>query len=135
MKSPNFMMVLFLNALFSFLGFFLHMLLILVCISIIGAVEHKLFVGSLNRQATEKEIEEVGDSFYILLTKNSALCSSTTCAGCLFILHYTFFCRVFNHFLKFTYLQIFSPYGCIEDVYIMRDESKQSRGLFIYIFL
>ncbi|KAK1299946.1 Flowering time control protein FCA [Acorus calamus] len=44
-------------------------------------VEVKLFVGSLNKQATEKEIEE-----------------------------------------------IFSPYGRIEDVYIMRDEAKQSRG-------
>lgn len=47
----------------------------------LGAVEHKLFVGSLNKQATEKEIEEV-----------------------------------------------FSPYGRVEDVYIMRDEVKQSRG-------
>ncbi|KAK1275061.1 Flowering time control protein FCA [Acorus gramineus] len=47
----------------------------------LGAVEVKLFVGSLNKQATEKEIEE-----------------------------------------------IFSPYGRIEDVYIMRDEAKQSRG-------
>ncbi|KAK1315900.1 Flowering time control protein FCA [Acorus calamus] len=44
-------------------------------------VEFKLFVGSLNKQAAEKEIEE-----------------------------------------------IFSPYGRIEDVYIMRDEMKQSRG-------
>jgi len=48
---------------------------------IAGAVEHKLFVGSLNRQALEKEIEE-----------------------------------------------IFSPYGRVDDVYIMRDEQKQSRG-------
>ncbi|KAJ0984334.1 hypothetical protein J5N97_002690 [Dioscorea zingiberensis] len=47
----------------------------------LGAVEHKLFVGSLNKQATEKEIEE-----------------------------------------------IFSPYGHVEDVYIMRDDLKQSRG-------
>ncbi|XP_039132007.1 flowering time control protein FCA [Dioscorea cayenensis subsp. rotundata] len=47
----------------------------------LGAVEHKLFVGSLNKQATEKEIEE-----------------------------------------------IFAPYGRVEDVYIMRDELKQSRG-------
>ncbi|KAH8959350.1 hypothetical protein BDL97_06G074200 [Sphagnum fallax] len=47
----------------------------------LGAVEHKLFVGSLNRQALEKEIEE-----------------------------------------------IFSPYGRVDDVYIMRDEQKQSRG-------
>ncbi|KAK1269846.1 Flowering time control protein FCA [Acorus gramineus] len=47
----------------------------------LGAVEFKLFVGSLNKQAAEKEIEE-----------------------------------------------IFSPYGRIEDVYIMRDEIKQSRG-------
>ncbi|XP_043724669.1 flowering time control protein FCA-like isoform X2 [Telopea speciosissima] len=47
----------------------------------LGAAEYKLFVGSLNRQATEKEIEE-----------------------------------------------IFSPYGCVEDIYIMRDEKKQSRG-------
>lgn len=27
-------------------------------------------------------------------------------------------------------LQIFSPYGRVEDVYLMRDELKQSRGLF-----
>lgn len=44
-------------------------------------VEYKLFVGSLNKQATEKEVEE-----------------------------------------------IFAPYGRIEDVYLMRDEMKQSRG-------
>ncbi|KAA8527351.1 hypothetical protein F0562_034934 [Nyssa sinensis] len=44
-------------------------------------VEYKLFVGSLNKQATEKEVEE-----------------------------------------------IFSPYGRVEDVYLMRDELKQSRG-------
>ncbi|XP_052207022.1 flowering time control protein FCA [Diospyros lotus] len=47
----------------------------------LGAVEHKLFVGSLNKQAKEKEVEE-----------------------------------------------IFSPYGQVEDVYLMRDEMKQSRG-------
>ncbi|KAL5785015.1 hypothetical protein ACOSQ2_007407 [Xanthoceras sorbifolium] len=47
----------------------------------LGAVEYKLFVGSLNKQATEKEVEE-----------------------------------------------IFSPYGRVEDVYLMRDELKQSRG-------
>ncbi|KAI8010935.1 Flowering time control protein FCA [Camellia lanceoleosa] len=47
----------------------------------LGAVEYKLFVGSLNKQATEKEVEE-----------------------------------------------IFSPYGRVEDVYLMRDEMKQSRG-------
>ncbi|KAK9049963.1 hypothetical protein SSX86_031068, partial [Deinandra increscens subsp. villosa] len=47
----------------------------------LGAVEYKLFVGSLNRQATEKEVEE-----------------------------------------------IFLPYGRVEDVYLMRDEMKQSRG-------
>ncbi|XP_051127546.1 flowering time control protein FCA [Andrographis paniculata] len=47
----------------------------------LGATEYKLFVGSLNRQATEKEVEE-----------------------------------------------IFSPFGRVEDVYIMRDEMKQSRG-------
>ncbi|KAJ7530873.1 hypothetical protein O6H91_14G022900 [Diphasiastrum complanatum] len=47
----------------------------------LGAVEHKLFVGCLNRQASEKEIEE-----------------------------------------------IFSPYGRVDDVYIMKDELKQSRG-------
>ncbi|KAL5700320.1 hypothetical protein ACHQM5_025778 [Ranunculus cassubicifolius] len=47
----------------------------------LGTVEHKLFVGSLNKQAAEKEIQE-----------------------------------------------IFSPYGRVEDVYIMRDEVKQSRG-------
>ncbi|KAI3986523.1 hypothetical protein MKX01_038842, partial [Papaver californicum] len=47
----------------------------------LGAVEHKLFVGSMNRHAAEKEIEE-----------------------------------------------IFAPYGRVEDVYIMRDELKQSRG-------
>ncbi|XP_019075531.1 flowering time control protein FCA isoform X2 [Vitis vinifera] len=44
-------------------------------------VEYKLFVGSLNKQATEKEVKE-----------------------------------------------IFSPYGQVEDVYLMRDELKQSRG-------
>jgi hypothetical protein len=27
------------------------------------------------------------------------------------------------------WLQIFSPYGRVDDVYIMRDEQKQSRGL------
>ncbi|KAK1592305.1 hypothetical protein Q3G72_022802 [Acer saccharum] len=47
----------------------------------LGAVEYKLFVGSLYKQATEKEVEE-----------------------------------------------IFSPYGRVEDVYLMRDELKQSRG-------
>ncbi|XP_050374721.1 flowering time control protein FCA [Argentina anserina] len=47
----------------------------------LGAVEYKLFVGSLNKQATEKEVEE-----------------------------------------------IFLPYGQVEDVYLMRDELKQSRG-------
>ncbi|NP_001169298.1 Flowering time control protein FCA-like [Zea mays] len=46
-----------------------------------GAIEHKLFVASLNKQATPKEIEE-----------------------------------------------IFAPYGHVEDVYIMRDSVKQSRG-------
>ncbi|XP_026430116.1 flowering time control protein FCA-like isoform X2 [Papaver somniferum] len=44
-------------------------------------VEHKLFVGSMNRHAAEKEIKE-----------------------------------------------IFAPYGRVEDVYIMRDDLKQSRG-------
>ncbi|KAK4338966.1 hypothetical protein RND71_040428 [Anisodus tanguticus] len=47
----------------------------------LGAVEYKLFVGSLNKQATETEVEE-----------------------------------------------IFSPYGRVEDVYLMRDDMKQSRG-------
>ncbi|CAL0330214.1 unnamed protein product [Lupinus luteus] len=47
----------------------------------LGAVEYKLFVGSLNKQATVKEVEE-----------------------------------------------IFSKYGRVEDVYLMRDEMKQSRG-------
>ncbi|KAL3380118.1 hypothetical protein AABB24_000641 [Solanum stoloniferum] len=47
----------------------------------LGAVEYKLFVGSLNKQATEKEVEE-----------------------------------------------IFLPYGRVEDVYLMRDDMKQSRG-------
>ncbi|XP_066397186.1 flowering time control protein FCA-like isoform X2 [Miscanthus floridulus] len=46
-----------------------------------GATEHKLFVASLNKQATPKEIEE-----------------------------------------------IFAPYGHVEDVYIMRDGMRQSRG-------
>jgi RNA recognition motif-containing protein len=55
---------------------------------VVGAVEHKLFVGSLNKQALEKEIEE-----------------------------------------------IFSPYGRVDDVYIMRDEQKQSRGLYLCPFL
>ncbi|XP_075477859.1 flowering time control protein FCA isoform X2 [Primulina tabacum] len=47
----------------------------------LGATEFKLFVGSLNKNATEKEVEE-----------------------------------------------IFLPYGRVEDVYLMRDETKQSRG-------
>lgn len=47
----------------------------------LGAFEYKLFVGSLNKQATVKEVEE-----------------------------------------------IFTPYGRVEDVYLMRDEMKQSRG-------
>ncbi|KAF6176793.1 hypothetical protein GIB67_025843 [Kingdonia uniflora] len=47
----------------------------------VGSLEYKLFVGSLNKQASEKEIED-----------------------------------------------IFSPYGRVEDVYIMRDDLKQSRG-------
>lgn len=46
-----------------------------------GLTEHKLFVGSLNKRASEKDIEE-----------------------------------------------IFLPYGRVDDVYIMRDEFKQSRG-------
>ncbi|XP_023514090.1 flowering time control protein FCA-like isoform X1 [Cucurbita pepo subsp. pepo] len=47
----------------------------------LGAVEYKLFVGSLNKQASEKEVKE-----------------------------------------------IFSQYGVVEDVYLMRDEMRQSRG-------
>ncbi|MFS7889459.1 putative RNA recognition motif domain, nucleotide-binding alpha-beta plait domain superfamily [Helianthus anomalus] len=47
----------------------------------ISSVEYKLFIGSINKQATEKEVEE-----------------------------------------------IFSSYGRVEDVYLMRDEMKQSRG-------
>ncbi|KAB1201599.1 Flowering time control protein FCA [Morella rubra] len=47
----------------------------------LGAVEYKLFVGSLNKHATEKEVEE-----------------------------------------------IFSKYGRVEDVYLMRDSMKLSRG-------
>ncbi|XP_019180779.1 PREDICTED: flowering time control protein FCA isoform X1 [Ipomoea nil] len=47
----------------------------------LGTIEYKLFVGSLNKQASVKEVEE-----------------------------------------------IFSPYGRVEDVYLMRDEMKQSRG-------
>ncbi|KAF5737071.1 hypothetical protein HS088_TW14G01227 [Tripterygium wilfordii] len=47
----------------------------------LGAVEYKLFVGSLNVQASEKEVEE-----------------------------------------------ILAPYGRVEDVYLMRDEMKRSRG-------
>ncbi|KAK9992066.1 hypothetical protein SO802_027051 [Lithocarpus litseifolius] len=47
----------------------------------LGAVEYKLFVGSMNKQATETEVEE-----------------------------------------------IFSKYGRVEDVYLMRDNMKQSRG-------
>ncbi|MCO5573631.1 hypothetical protein L7F22_027403 [Adiantum nelumboides] len=46
-----------------------------------GPTEYKLFVGSLNRQAGEQEIEE-----------------------------------------------IFAPYGRVENVYVIRDEQKQSRG-------
>nr|ACI16484.2 flowering time control protein [Hordeum vulgare] len=46
-----------------------------------GSIEHKLFVASLNKQATAKEIEE-----------------------------------------------IFAPFGHVEDVYIMKDGMRQSRG-------
>lgn len=48
----------------------------------LGAVEYKLFVGSLNKQALVKEVEEV-----------------------------------------------FSKYGRVEDVYLMRDDKKQSREI------
>lgn len=34
-------------------------LIYMLFLFIIGAVEYKLFVGSLNKQATEKEVEEV----------------------------------------------------------------------------
>ncbi|KAK4798245.1 hypothetical protein SAY86_030571 [Trapa natans] len=47
----------------------------------LGATEYKLFVGSLNKQASEQEVEE-----------------------------------------------IFAPYGRVEDVYLMRDDTRQSRG-------
>ncbi|KAL8140359.1 hypothetical protein V2J09_006380 [Rumex salicifolius] len=47
----------------------------------LGNVEYKLFVGSLNKHATEKEVEEM-----------------------------------------------FVPYGLVEDVYLMRDDRRQSRG-------
>ncbi|XP_010551100.1 PREDICTED: flowering time control protein FCA-like isoform X2 [Tarenaya hassleriana] len=47
----------------------------------LGALEYKLFVGSLNKQASEKEVEE-----------------------------------------------IFSQFGRVEEVYLMRDEYRQSRG-------
>ncbi|KAK4759327.1 hypothetical protein SAY87_022458 [Trapa incisa] len=47
----------------------------------LGATEYKLFVGSLNKQASEQEVEE-----------------------------------------------IFAPYGRVEDVYLMRDDMRQSRG-------
>ncbi|KAH9312718.1 hypothetical protein KI387_027753, partial [Taxus chinensis] len=47
----------------------------------LGTMEHKLFVGSLNKLATEKEIEE-----------------------------------------------IFAEFGPVDDIYIMKDEMKQSRG-------
>ncbi|GLJ08157.1 hypothetical protein SUGI_0082410 [Cryptomeria japonica] len=47
----------------------------------IGTMEHKLFVGSLNKLATEKDIEE-----------------------------------------------IFAEFGPVDDIYIMKDEQKQSRG-------
>lgn len=30
---------------------------------------------------------------------------------------------------QYFYFQIFSPYGVVEDVYLMRDEMKQSRGM------
>ncbi|XP_039067174.1 flowering time control protein FCA-like isoform X2 [Hibiscus syriacus] len=50
----------------------------------LGAVEYRLFVGSLNKQATEMDVQEV-----------------------------------------------FSQFGRVEDVYLMRDELKQSRGVFL----
>lgn len=33
----------------------------------VGALEYKLFVGSMNKQITEKEIEEVGHLFTLVL--------------------------------------------------------------------
>lgn len=38
---------------------FIVFLLLTIALWMVGAVEYKLFVGSLNKQATEKEVEEV----------------------------------------------------------------------------
>ncbi|KAK3418097.1 hypothetical protein EUGRSUZ_H04064 [Eucalyptus grandis] len=66
----------------------------------LGAFEYKLFVGSLNKQATVKEVEE------FLLNMGATGFFLPMCDAC----------------------QIFTPYGRVEDVYLMRDEMKQSRG-------
>lgn len=48
------------NFVFLFFCFVLYSFSIFDVIALmIGAVEYKLFVGSLNKQATEKEVEEV----------------------------------------------------------------------------
>lgn len=31
--------------------------------------------------------------------------------------------------------QIFSPYGFVEDIYILRDEMRQNRGIFIFLIV
>lgn len=46
-----------------------------------------------------------------------------------FLLNYFSRLPIFCLFLP---SQIFSPYGRVDDVYLMRDEFRQSRGLFFY---
>ncbi|RWW81171.1 hypothetical protein BHE74_00010479 [Ensete ventricosum] len=69
-------------------------------IPIYCAAEDKLFVASLNKLANAKEIEEVMRSLSFCV-----ICKSLV-----------------------NVWQIFSPYGRVEDVYLMRDSSGQSRG-------
>lgn len=44
---------------FLFTSCVMNFLLLMLFPSVLGAVEYKLFVGSLNKQATEKDVEEV----------------------------------------------------------------------------
>lgn len=51
---------------FLFIERYLTSLLLMFVPLTLGAVEYKLFVGSLNKQATEKEVEEVSHLHYLL---------------------------------------------------------------------
>ncbi|KAG9157183.1 hypothetical protein Leryth_004872 [Lithospermum erythrorhizon] len=70
---------------------------------LLGEHVHKLYVGCLNRQASKFEIEDVCCMIFI-----------------------KFWHTDFNS--SNTFLYIFSPYGIVEDVFIVRNEMMQSRG-------